>query len=195
MEGSVSGMPPSRERLRIVLPVGAEEDAINRTPLPGSGGLATGSVLAGKAPTAAGVVLYLALAGSANSKKQGRAKVPGGQKMTLAFRTVCSAQKKEDRLRGKVDLLLRRKEIRVVLLTSCKSNNHATVSFFVFFIDFCWIHGVFRGGEQGSERRGKYKFFNTCDGGKGAVFYFMQLFRQIIWGCFFVPACGGSFLE
>lgn len=56
----MSGMPPSRERLGIVLQAGAEEDAINRTPLPGSGGLAAGSVLAGKAPTAAGVILYLA---------------------------------------------------------------------------------------------------------------------------------------
>ena len=117
----------------------------------------------------------------------------GGKAMTLIFQMVCSAQKKEDRLRGKVDLLLRRKEIRVVLLTLCKSNKHAIVSFFVFFVDFCWIHGAFLGSEQGSERRAEYKFFNSCDGGKGAVFYFMQLFRPIIWGCFFCTSMWREF--
>ena len=43
---------------------------VNRTPLPGSGGLAAGSLLAGKAPTAAGFALYRGSVQSANSKKK-----------------------------------------------------------------------------------------------------------------------------
>ena len=169
-------------------------EAINRTPLPGSGGLATGSVLAGKAPTTAGVVLYLALAGSANSKKQGRAKVPGGQKMTLVFRTVCSAQKKEDRLRGKVDLLLRRKEIRVVLLILCKSNKHATVSFFVFLLIFAGFMGLSGGANKKAKEGGSTIFLTLVTGAKELFFILCSCFARLYGAVFFVPACGGSFL-
>ncbi|MFA6499332.1 MAG: hypothetical protein WC256_00300 [Desulfurivibrionaceae bacterium] len=73
--------------------------------------------MVGKAPTATGVAIYLALVQSANSKK------------------------KEDRLCGKVDLLLRRKEIRVVLLFLCKSNNRATILVFNLFCVFAGAMG------------------------------------------------------
>ncbi|MHB8149921.1 MAG: hypothetical protein ACYDIB_07140 [Desulfobulbia bacterium] len=136
--------------------------------------------MAGKAPTAAGVVLYLALAGSANSKKN-----RGGQKMTLAFRTLCSAQKKEDRLRGKVDLLLRRKEIRVVLLALCKSNKHATVSFFVFLLIFAGFMGL-SGGANKEAREGGSTNFLTLVAEQRSCFLFYAVVSLDYMGLFFL---------
>jgi hypothetical protein len=48
-------------------------------------------------------------------------------------------------------------------------------------------------GTKKEAKEERSTIFLTLMGGKGVVFCFMQLFRHIIWGCFFVPACGESF--
>ena len=76
--------------------------------------------MVGKAPTATGLAIYRALPQSANSKKTVQGKVVGrrGEAVNwdLAGVLVC-AKKRRPTLR-EVGLLLRRKEIRVVLLSS-----------------------------------------------------------------------------
>ncbi|MHB8987451.1 MAG: hypothetical protein ACYC6S_01565 [Desulfobulbia bacterium] len=105
--------------------------------------------------------------------------------MTLAFRTLCSAQKKEDRLRGKVDLLLRRKEIRVVLLTLCKSNKHATVSFFVFLLIFAGFMGLSGGANKEAEKGGSTNFL-TLVTGQRSCFLFYAVVSPDYMGLFFL---------
>jgi hypothetical protein len=74
--------------------------------------------MVGKAPAAAGLALYRALAQSANSKKIGAGKnVRTERKQPGFFRRVRYRQKKRKPALGKAGLLLRRKEIRVAILT------------------------------------------------------------------------------
>jgi len=87
-------------------------------PLAGFGGVGCGVFLAGKAPTATGAAVYRALVQSANSKRN---PCPGKCGWRVSNVRLCwvvqAEQKKEDRPCGGVGLLLRRKEIRVVLLS------------------------------------------------------------------------------
>ena len=119
----------------------------------------------------------------------------GGQTMTVIVRLVCSAQKKEDRLRGKVDLLLRRKEIRVVLLTCGKSNKHATVPFFGFLMVFAGFMGLSRGAEKEAKEEGSTNFL-TLMAGQRSCFLFYAVVSPDYMGLFFLyQHVEGVFLE
>ena len=64
------------------------------------------------------------------------------------------SKKKEDRPCGGVGLLLRRKEIRVVLLSFCQSNKRASNYFFCLFLIFAGFMGNSRGwASEQKERR------------------------------------------
>jgi len=88
-------------------------------------------------------------------------------------------KKKEDRLRGKVDLLLRRKEIRVVLLAWCKSNKHATVSVFVFLLVFAGFMGLAVGTEKEEKEKGSTNFLTLMVGKKELSFVLCSCFARL----------------
>lgn len=114
--------------------------------------------------------------------------------MTLIFRRVCSAQKKEDRLRGKVDLLLRRKEIRVVLLTSCKSNKHANVSFYVFLLFFAGFMGLSWRAEKETKEKGSTNFLTFMTVAKGRFLFYAVVSLDYV-GLFFCTSMWREFFR
>ena len=113
--------------------------------------------------------------------------------MTVIVRLVCSAQKKEDRLRGKVDLLLRRKEIRVVLLILCKSNKHATVSFFVFLLIFAGFMGLSGGANKKATEGGSTIFLTLVTGAKELFFILCSCFARLYGAVFLYQHVEGVF--
>jgi len=80
-------------------------------------------------------------------------------------------KKKKIDFAGKVDLLLRRKEIRVVLLALCKSNNHATVSFLWLLLVLAGFMGIV-GGEDKEAKEERSTIFLTLVARKRGYFLF-----------------------
>lgn len=97
----MSGMPPSRERLRIVWTGRRGRGGDKPNPLAGFGGVGYGVCIGGQGADYRRGRTISALAGSANSKKTGRAKVPGGQKMRFIPGRFALRKKKKIDFAGK----------------------------------------------------------------------------------------------
>ncbi len=100
------------------------------------------------------------------------------------FGLVEFGQKKEGRLCGKVDLLLRRKEIRVVLLSSGKSNKRASGSFFDLFWVFVVFMGYWEDGRRNEKAGGVQKIERAWRGLKGCLLVLCSYFGWL-YGCKF----------
>ncbi|MDP2758255.1 MAG: hypothetical protein Q8O45_11625 [Desulfurivibrionaceae bacterium] len=65
---------------------------------------------------------------------------------------------------------------------------------FLFFVGFCWIHGAFRGNEEGSKRGEEYNFFNTY-GRKRSCFLFYAVVSPYYMGLFFCTSMWREFFR